>query len=398
MSTPRRGTQKGRVALLLAAAGATVGLLFVLAGRIAEVRHLGLEDYVAYWSAGRVNAQGGNPYSPSTLLPLQQELGWSQEFPDMMYYPPWTLALVMPFGLLPFAISRLLWFLVHVGVMLLCADRLWDYYRGPVRLRWLAWLISLAFVPTLIALRMGQIGPVLLLGIVGFLCLEKRGWDGWAGALLALAAIKPQLLYLFGLAVVLWAVDRRRWRVLAGGAAMAVAATGVAWLFNRSVLSDYGYAVAHPPSENITPTLGAVLRLIWGAEHTWLQFVPSLVGVGWLCWYWARRRRTWSWDQQAPMLLLMSFLTTAYGAWVFDIPILLVPVLQATVWMVGAPRRLAAASIVAFILGNGTALALNLAGATYPSFIWMTPVLLVGYLVLGHLSARAPREGVVAAC
>jgi len=366
------------------AALAVAGLAVVLqADRLADFKALGLGDYIAYWSAGRLNAAGENPYSPENLLPLQRDLGWAESFPNMMYYPPWTLAVVMPFGLLPFGVSRLAWLVLHLVLVVVCADRVWAYYHGPARYRLWVWVLALSFVPTLISLRMGQIGPLLLLGIVGFLELEKRGWDWLAGAALLLAAIKPQLVYLFGLAVLIWVVDRRRWRVLLGALLAAVLAVTIAWACNPQVLVQYRYALANPPSGNITPTLGALLRLALGEDQTWLQYVPSVLGAGWLPFYWAQHRRTWAWKEQAPVLLLVSFLTTAYGSWVFDLVVLLVPILQAAAWAFGgSDRRLAWLALVAYLVIDGLALALNLGEATYPAFIWMTPALLVSYLIL----------------
>src|SRR5262249_26313222 len=149
------------------------------------------------------------------------------------------------------------------------------------------------------------------------------GYDGLAGAALLLPAIKPQLVYLFGLAVVLWAVDKGRWRVLLGGATAALIAVGIALCFDTHLLRHYRYALDHPPSDNVTPTFGAMMRLVFGRDRTILQYVPTVLGIGWLAWYWPRWRGTWNWEDHAAVLLLASFLTTAYGAWVFDLVILL---------------------------------------------------------------------------
>jgi hypothetical protein len=301
----------------------------------------------------------------------------------------------MPFGLLPFGVSRLVWLVLHLGLFVTCADLLWRYYGGPAKDRWWAWVLALAFVPTLIVLRMGQIGPLLLLGIVAFLYLERRGLDWWAGAALLLPAIKPQLVYLFGLAVLIWAVDRRRWRILLGGSLALLAAVGTAMLANPQVLSEYRYALANPPSGNVTPTFGALLRLAFGEDQTWLQFVPTVIGLIWFPFYWLSHRKTWAWEAQAPMLLLVSFLTTSYGAWVFDLVILLVPMLQAAVWAFSSrERRLVLAALGCYLAINGVALAMNLGEASYPAFIWMAPAIFLSYVALGRWRLRVGAQGV----
>ena len=368
-----------------------VALLLYQADPTALVKGLGLGDFIAYWAAGRLNGQGENPYSWDALLDLQQPLGWPEDYPNMMYYPPWTLALVMPFGALPFATARLIWLFLNLAAVVLSADLLWRYYGGAARYRLGAWLLALSFVPTLITLRMGQIGPLLLLGIVGFLCLERLGWGWLAGAMLLLPAVKPQLVYLFGLAVLVWAIDRRRWTVLAGCVLATLAAVAIALAFRPAVLADYRFAVANPPSVNVTPTVGALLRLAFGEERTWLQYPPTAVGVLWFLFYWRKHRGTWDWGEQAPLLLLMSFLTTAYGAWVFDLVVLLVPLFHATVWgLRDADRRVRNAALGLYLAMNAAALAMNLAGVTYPSFIWMTPAIFLGYLALMRNRGRVP--------
>jgi Glycosyltransferase family 87 len=379
---------------LLWAGFAIVAVLLALqGGRLANVTALGTGDFIAYWSAGRLNAQGQNPYSPEALLPLERAEGWPEDWPNIMYYPPWALVLVMPFGVASFNAARLAWLLAEIAILVFSVDRIWRYYGGPSSHRWLAWGLGMAFVPTLIALRMGQVGPFLLLGVVGFLLCQGRRMDVLAGACLALCAVKPQLLYLFGLAVVVWAIDRRRWRVLAGGASALLAALAIAFWRNPDVLQQYRFALFHPPSGNITPTLGALLRLAFGHELVWLQFVPTILGLVWFPFYYVRRRARWDWAEQTPLLLLASFLTTSYGAWVFDLVVLLIPTLCAAVWVVSAGRgRLTAWAVASFLVGDGIALLLNLGGAAYLSFIWMTPAILVGFLLLKSQTNAATED------
>ena len=80
--------------------------------------------------------------------------------------------------------------------------------------RILAVIIAFTFVPTLFVLNMGQIAPLILLGVVGFLHFEKHKYWGLAGCALPLIAIKPHLLYLFWIALLLWVFDRGKWRII----------------------------------------------------------------------------------------------------------------------------------------------------------------------------------------
>src|SRR5262249_31119857 len=158
-----------------------------------------------------------------------------------------------------------------------------------------------------------------------FLCMNRAGRPGLAGAAAVLLAIKPHLVFLFGFALLLWAVDRRRWRVLAGGALAGLAATALPPARHPPLLGPYWEALAHrPPAVWLSPTCGSLLRLAFGEDCFQLQFVPPLLGLLWFLVHWRRCRRTWDWGEQAPLLLLVSFLTAPYGAWPFDLVVLLV--------------------------------------------------------------------------
>jgi hypothetical protein len=258
-----------------------------------------------------------------------------------MFGPPWTLTLAMPFGLLPSRVGQVLWLVLHLAVVLLSADLLWNYYGGPARYRWLAWVLGVGFGPTLVLLRAGQIGSLILLGVVGFLVCARRGRDVPAGAALALTALKPHLVYLFGLAVLLWALQRRRWLVLAAGGLTLAAATAIPLACNPAVIAQYRDSLgAQPPSQWVTPTLGTALRFALGVQHTWLQVVPTVAGLLWFLSHWTRFRSTWDWAEQAPLLVLVSFLTTFYGAWSHDHVVMLLPVLQVAAGFLRRGRRL----------------------------------------------------------
>ncbi|HEX3149936.1 MAG TPA: glycosyltransferase 87 family protein, partial [Gemmataceae bacterium] len=134
------------------------------------------DDFVEYWAAGSLNANGLNPYDGALLLPLERRAGRDTDEPVMMWNPPWTLSLAMPIGVLMPRVAQLLWLAVSLALVVLCADCLWSVYEGPSSRRWVAWLLALTFMPTLFVLHAGQIGPFILLGITGFL-VAKCGGD-----------------------------------------------------------------------------------------------------------------------------------------------------------------------------------------------------------------------------
>jgi hypothetical protein len=376
-----------RLLLLVAA------LLLALAGLAAIVTRPGhaptilpLHDFVEYWAAGRLVVTGENPYDPERMHELERQAGRTDEA-ILMWNPPWVLPLVAPLGLLDVRTAHLLWMLFHLGVIAFCADVLWRLHDGNPSARIVALLVAFTFLPSWFALLAGQISPLLLLGAVAFLGLLRRGNDFAAGAATALLAVKPHLAYLFWLALLLWAVQQRRWRVLLGGALMGLALTGIALALDSGVLGHYWQTFTQkPPEQYRSPTLGTLLRLTLGGGSFRWQFLPMLPGLVWLVIHWLRQRTAWEWHEQLPLLLLVGMLTAAYGAWPFDLVVLLLPVvaLAARLSQHATPARWLAATAVHLAI-NGLALALMAHEAEYLAFVWMTPALLAGYLLLGRL-------------
>jgi hypothetical protein len=376
-------------ALLLAA-----GLLVQqLAHLLSDRTIMPPDDFVEYWAAGRLNAHGNDPYDGDNLLPLEREAG-RKSFPIdssgddaavMMWNPPWTLTFVMPLGLLDGRLAQLLWLLLHLGIIVFSADWTWRYCEGHAAYRWLSWVLVLTFMPTMIVLRAGQIGPLILLGIVGFLHFEKQGRLFLAGACTVLIAIKPHLLFLFWIALALWAVERRRWMVLIGGILTGLIASVIPIFCNPEVWQEYWFAwTHHPPEEFMSLTIGSILRLLLGAELIWLQLVPAIPALIWFGWYWRKHHANWDWGEQMPLLILVSFLTTFYGAWPFDLVILLLPVVQTAVWAIHA-QNLRKFAMAIYLVIDIAALILIVMSVTSIWFIWMTPALLAGYLSLRAL-------------
>jgi hypothetical protein len=245
-------------------------------------------------------------------------------------------------------------------------------------------------LPTIFVLQAGQISPLILLGVVGFLYFHDGKRDRLAGAALVLVAVKPHLVYLLWVALLVWSVNGRRWSILGGGIAGGILAMLIPLACNPSALNEYRAALAHhPPEQWISPTPGAFLRLVFGAEHFWLQFVPTIVGLAWFALYWLKHRQTWNWPEHLPLLVLVSFATASYGAWPFDLVVLLLPAIQIGASVVAAERRtILRAAIATWVSVNGLALTLNLMRFESLWFAWITPTLLTSYYLFQRSTNR----------
>ena len=296
----------------------------------------------------------------------------------MMWNPPWSLAFVLPLGLFPAREAQLLWLVVNAAAVIFCGDRLWLLFGGSRERRWVGWAVALVAMPSLFALQSGQIGPLLLLGAVLFLECQKRGWHFAAGAATVLLAIKPHLAYLVWAAILCDAVARGRWRVVLGGAVAGLACGAIPLAFNSQVWQQYADALGNrPPAVWVSPTLGTLLRLVCGVELFRLQFVPVAAGSAWFVWHWRKHGKEWDWREQLPLLLLVSFVTAPYGAWPFDMVLLL----PAALWlMLHAESPVRAPVIAGLVAVNVGCLVLNLLKFSSFWFLWVSPVVLLLYV------------------
>jgi hypothetical protein len=282
----------------------------------------GSDDFIQYWSAGRLAWSGDNPYDAASMLRIQKRVGLPYDEPKRTWNPPWMLPLDLLIGALPFDLAVPLWLLVDLGLLLASGLLLWRYYAPGDKRYWIGLILVPLYVPGLVALRVGQISPWLLAGIVGFLVLERAGRDGLAGACLALLLIKPHFTYLFWLVALWWAWRNHRRKVILGWIAALAAASLLATAIAPRVWTQYAQVSISPPLYWASTTLGAWLRYLFGVDRSWLQFLPTVLGgIGVAVWLW-RRRGAWHWQQMASPLLLASAITALYG-WTYDQVVLL---------------------------------------------------------------------------
>jgi hypothetical protein len=303
------------------------------------IRFLPLFDFIEYWSAGKLNLEGKNPYGREELYDLQTQLGWS--YPDSLisWNPPWAQAFLMPLALLPYPISRTLWLLLSISIAIIAAQQTWKMYGGSPEKKWIALILTITFSPLFFNLMLGQISPVILFGLIGFWKLIERDTSkNWKNGLLAgffasLMAIKPQITFILLVAILVWAINRKIWTIPIGFGLSILLEIAIAALFNPAIARQYLQALQeYPPNQWATPTLGYYLRLIFGVDKFWLQFLPAIMGICWYGFHWQKNRKLWNWRKEIPLLILVSIVTASY-TWVHDQIVLIPVVIIMAIWI-----------------------------------------------------------------
>ena len=182
-----------------------------------------------------------------------------------------------------------------------------------------------------------------------------------------------------------------------GGRSRAPSCALLPMAFNPDVWQQYADAMANRPPQAkwVSPTLASLFRLAFGEKAVPFQFVPAAIGLVWFAWYRWAKRHDWNWTEQLPLVLLVSFVTAPYGAWPFDMVLLLpavfammakrptpnplpegrglspAPSLQGGGWGVGSSLGLVAVNVGCLVM--------NVCQTGSFWFIWVSPAVLVLY-------------------
>lgn len=346
-------------------------------------------DFPEYWSAGRLNLRGEDPYDSARLLSEQQLNEPTRTFPVMMWNPPPSLALYMPLGVISYRLAGLLWIGIQILAVLVGCDLLWSLFH-PRGQRWVPFVAAVSFAGTWWMTTFGQNTGFLLLGLAGFAHFAQRGKPFLAGACAALTAVKPHLLAGFGLLLIVDGCCRRGRLTLAGGAAALALALGLTLAANPSVLEQYVWATRHPGpgatplSSWVVLTPGYWLRMSIAPTSFWVQFVPCALGCLALLSWRLVRGANWHWPTALPLASTVCIITAPYG-WIFDLTILLVPLLWAAAQVVAARQW----SLLALMLaGNAAITAISLERAGPMGNDWWAPPSLLLVCLPGVLVGR----------
>ncbi|MBS1804669.1 MAG: DUF2029 domain-containing protein [Acidobacteria bacterium] len=293
---------------------------------------LPVQDLAQYWSAAHLVKQ--NPYSPELVSQFQRAHGIQVDPPLVLKNPPWTIPSFLLLGIFSYRIAFAFWTLLSLIILLGCTHAIWRELntgasRTPI-------LLPLLFGPAVVQLMLGQWTILVLLGISVFLIAIERRQDWIAGASLVLVLGKPHVALLFLLAVVIWTIRQRRWRVLVFASIALFSMSLAIQLLNPHIWSQFLVRTSEVVHETEAyPNLGGMLYLVTG-NHS-LGILPQLGGVIWLIFYFRKHAYDWNWWKHGSMVILCS-VVVSYYSYPYD-EILALPALLVAFANAGVHRR-----------------------------------------------------------
>lgn len=261
-------------------------------------------DFYPRWRGTRaLIVEGKDPYSDEVTLEIQMamygRLARDDEDQVAFAYPLYVSLLVLPFSLFSYPQAQALWLSTLILSVLATVI---------VILRTLEWKLSLAgltmlslwflfFYPTARSIILGQFSIIVLALLALALWAMERGHPFLAGCSLALATVKPQMVFLVIPFLLLAGLRWRRYKMLAGFLAVMAILLILSSLVLPSWLASFVTGLSRYQAytsiyrEGRSP-LGALIGYVSPPQlFPWATLLASLALVGYLVYVWIQMFR-----------------------------------------------------------------------------------------------------------
>jgi len=199
-----------------------VGTLAVAVVSSMVMRRISFEDQFAMpWAAGRAwLLEGLDPYDPGVAqlaenAILDSPYSANQEN-EKLFLPFFNLVFYLPFSLIPYTLSRLIW----VTLLSLCI--LLIVHFGLTISNWklsqieklIAAFIILFWIPGITTVLVGSLSPIIILLLIVSIHLFLEGQDTTAGFLLASTVGSFNISGFIIILILFYGISRRRWSIV----------------------------------------------------------------------------------------------------------------------------------------------------------------------------------------
>jgi hypothetical protein len=263
----------------------------------------GANDYFSRWMGARsFFVLGLDPYSDEatrlTQMGMYGRLAVGAEDPAPYLFPFYAVFISWPLVNLPYAWVQAIWMCLLEFTIIaaaLMSTALMRWRMTPLRFA-LMLLFALFFYNSTRAILLGQHAIIVAALVIGsFLAIRNRR-DTLAGVMLAWSTVKPQMVFLIIPYVMLWALARRRWRLIISAAVSMAILTGISFIlvptWLNSFLSQLGY---YTTFTFIGSPVWVIMQYYLGLGDAGEWIVSGAIGLALLV-VWARTLRDDRWS------------------------------------------------------------------------------------------------------
>ncbi|MGA7606392.1 MAG: glycosyltransferase family 87 protein [Anaerolineales bacterium] len=254
----------------------------------------GGDDSVPRWLGAQAWLYKGiSPYSDivsqQSQTVISGRLAQGNQDKQLFVYPFYVIIFYLPVIWLPFNVARAIWMvlleLCTAGIVFFSA-KTYNWSPPP-------WLLGVSIVLTVFmynsvrTIILWQMAGVVAFLITFALWALKSNRDVLAGISLALATVKPQMVFLIlPLLVIMWSIRKRTRFVLSVVISLALLA-GFSFLAQPTWLADMLAQMKVYPSYSVIPALLYIFTGFFPASiKTVLQWALLAVFIIWLLWEW----------------------------------------------------------------------------------------------------------------
>lgn len=325
-----------------------------------------MNKFVPRWKGTRLfMIEGLNPYSQETTNEVERMVygrsARSNEETGLFVYPFYSILLYAPFALFSeYNVAFSLWMTVLELALaaLIVVSLLLSDWRPSVLLIMILFVYTFLWYHALRPLISGNISILIALFITAAFLAIQSELDVFAGFLLALASIKPQMVLVVYIFISIWAISKGRWTIIWGliGSLFFMAAAGSLFVQNwvieyirqlirysevifistpGSIISHWLPGVGTQTGWILTGVMVALLLIEWraclGQDSRWFIWTAmltlvasSVIGVyitleNYIMLYPAMILILSIWDKRwgllGKWLMMLFFLLTSIGIW-----------------------------------------------------------------------------------
>lgn len=267
--------------------------------------------------------EGQSPYSDATTQDIQKMIfgraALETEDQSFFVYPHYSMLFFAPFSLVEeYAMARALWMTVlelSILAIAFIALRIFDWKLSPLRMA-LYLLFAFSWYHAMRPLFNGNPSILVALFVALSLYAIETNNDRWAGAMLAFATIKPQAVIFLIVFTLLWAVSRRRIKIVSGFVVTLIVLVIGSMLIQQDWIIANLRQILSYPGYTEPGTAAEIFSLWWPKIGKGVASVWNWTALLLLLWSWAlawnKGTRVYFWT--AMMTLVLTTQVGIYSA------------------------------------------------------------------------------------